>query len=91
MILNDSSAVYSNLHDFEYCHEKSSLGGTIRWVVQSLSGSPGRGNNVSHVDEDSDTAPAYQHSGFPGGGFKRGSVASAPLSVWKKVVSLLSS
>ena len=59
---------------------KSSLGGLISWVGQSLRGSPRWGaNSVCQVDGVSDMAPACQFCGSVEGWFRIGTMASACL------------
>ena len=46
----------------------------------------GRANSVSQVERVSDMAPACHLCDSVGGGFRKGIMASAYLSVWEKVV-----
>ena len=58
---------------------KSSLGGPISWVQWNFWGSPIESNSVSQVDGVLDMAPACWLCGSVGGGFRKGTMASAHL------------
>ena len=58
---------------------KSSLGGTISCVGQSLLGLQGGSNSVNQVDGVSDMAPTCQLYGSVQGGFRKEAMAFARL------------
>ena len=70
----------------------NSLGRPISWVgpyvgCGGVSGNlQGCSTSVSQVDGVSDMAPTCWLSGSVGGGFRKGTMASAYLSVWDKAV-----
>ena len=69
---------------------KNMLGGPIICLRWNLWGSPGWANSSSHVDEVSDMAPTCQSCGPMVIGFRKGTMASASLSVSEKDVPQLS-
>ena len=56
------------------------MGGTVSGNLQSGA------NSVSQVDGVSDMVPACGLCGSVGGGFRKGTMATTPLSIWEKVV-----
>ena len=59
-------------------------------LVGTVSGDlQGRANSVNQFDGVSDMAPVCQICGSVGGGFRKGTLASADLFVWDKAVPQL--
>ena len=68
---------------------KSSVSGSIAGWVGVSEDLQGRANSVSQVDGVSDMAHAGWLCGSVGGGLRKGTMSSAPLSVWDKAVPQL--
>ena len=64
-------------------HMKKHLGGPVSWVGYSLRDLHGGASGVSQVDGVSDVVPTSQLSGSVGRGFRKGTLASSHLSVWR--------